>query len=99
MARLVDHGLLQTGQRRMTHFNAKITSRHHDHIGSRNDFIEMGHRFVSLDLGNDAHGLTADLLQRLTSFIDIRRITHERQGQIVESLLGSEANILEIFVS
>ena len=55
-------------------------------------------RFVPLDLGNDTHGLTARLLKQLACFVDICRIAYERQGEIIESLRGSEANVLKIFV-
>ena len=72
----MDDGLLQAGQLRIAHFHAEIAARHHHHVGSIDDFREVGHRLVSLDLCNDAR-LAAGLAHQRARLLDVGRIARE----------------------
>ncbi len=48
-----NQALLQTGHRRVTHFDRKVAARHHDHVAGVDNVADVLHRLGTLDLRDD----------------------------------------------
>src|SRR5688572_8009609 len=80
--RLVDDGLLQTGDGRVTHLHREIAARHHEHVRGFDDLHEVLDGFVAFDLGADVP-VTPGKPQQRARQVHVSRIARERNGNVV----------------
>ena len=94
---LLNDVALNTGNELIIHLDAQITTGHHNAIGGLDDFINVVHTLLVLNLGDDADSAVAGV-EDGTDVIDIFFGTHETMGYEVNAVVDGKAQIGAVFL-
>ena len=89
--------LLQPRELRVADLDAEVAARDHHRIARLDDFLEARDRLAALDLGDDA-GIAARSLEQGSGFLDVGRLAHERDGEIVDLQRRGQPHVLPVLV-
>ena len=99
LAGAFDHAFLQSGYGGIADFYCQIATRHHDAVGSFNDFVQIFNRFDAFDFGYQArfYSLLASFVDQTTGGFHVFSIFDKADGQIVAADAHCGFQIAEVF--
>ena len=93
----VDRAALDDGQFLVGHLDAEIAARDHDAVGDGDDLLEILHRELVLDLGDDADVAVA-FANLGAEQQHVGRLAHERHGDEIHAALEGDLDVLVVLL-
>ena len=93
---LLDEDALDAGDAFLGHFNAQVATGHHDAVGHFEDFVDVVHAFLILNLGND-FDVAAVGVQDFADVEHVLLVAYEGVGDEVDVLLYGIENVVAVF--